>query len=67
VGRRTRDTDYTKTTGDLARERRHDLLRGVQIRRRNPEVQREGNDITQAVFQLPYAHRASGCISGADR
>ena len=28
---------------------------------RDPEVRREGNDVTQAAFQSPYAHLAQLC------
>ena len=29
--------------------------------RQDPEVRREGNDVTQAAFQSPYAHLAEWC------
>jgi hypothetical protein len=50
VDQRIRDTDYA-----TARERRHHLLRRSHVRR-DPEVRREGTDITQAAFQSPTAH-----------
>jgi hypothetical protein len=31
------------------------LARHIREHRRDPEVQREGNDVTQAAFQSPYA------------
>jgi hypothetical protein len=44
----------SETTGRERRWADH-LLREVHIRR-DPEVQREGNDVTQAAFQSPTAH-----------
>ena len=32
--------------------------------RRDPEVQREGNDVTQAAFQSPYAQDCDDATSG---
>jgi hypothetical protein len=32
--------------------------------RRDPEVQREGNDVTQAAFQSPYAQDGDDAASG---
>jgi hypothetical protein len=43
----------TRSTGyDYTRHR-------IRVERRDPEVRREGNDVTQAAFQTPYAHLAA--------
>jgi hypothetical protein len=50
-GSRQRDSSRNEIDGII-------LQRTTYIQRRDPEVRREGNDVTQAAFQSPYAHLA---------
>jgi hypothetical protein len=47
---------YDKTTGEW--ERRWEAQLPETHIHRDPQVKQEGNDVTQAAFQSPYAHPA---------
>ena len=54
--------EHTKVEQRARRDQQRMLA--ALARHRDPEVQREGNDVSQAAFQSPYAHKGDDATSG---